>query len=235
MWGGGRGGGGGGGDTSLIPRPTLPRGGCGNETRVYNHMHLSSLHQDIMHTLAITYSCTICFLDSNLFESEKTSCQYSSESKTNPHWMDGDSSSTWGIKVAGNHFDLSEGSVGYGTRIRQPPTSVLIKFEDVYLVNHISLQLLAPVSYSIQISNDNKQWRKLFDYTNFTCSGEQQLYFPKQAIQYANMYIECMTIEKVQVQCILSLQVMYTQRLCWGDVSYLKYPLGTIWQIYQTN
>ena len=123
--------------------------------------------------------------DGNLFENDKTSCQYSSECKANPHWIEGDTSTTIGVRVRGKHFDLSESSsTGYSTHIRQPPTSIIVKFPDIYLVNLITLQLLTPVMYTVQVSINNNQWRMLFDYSKFMCTGEQQLYFPKQAVRY---------------------------------------------------
>ena len=61
------------------------------------------------------------------------------------------------------------------------PTSLLVKFDDLYLINHLTFQLPSTTGYVIHISKDNKNWNKLIDYTKYKCDGEQRLCVPKQA------------------------------------------------------
>ena len=115
--------------------------------------------------------------DQNLFENKDHLVRYQrTYNKSPPNWKE------------------NEAEIGF---IRQPHTctfqfrgsdsqvpAIIIKLEKVYLVNNITLHLLASVSeYTIHVSRDNKTWRQLIDYSKQACTRMQVLWFPKQAVR----------------------------------------------------
>ena len=94
---------------------------------------------------------------------------------------------TFGTHTQDTQHDVSPYSSIYADFKRIPmsvaptPTSLLVKFDDLYLINHLTFQLPSTTGYVIHISKDNKNWNKLINYTKYKCDGEQRLCVPKQA------------------------------------------------------
>ena len=119
----------------------------------------------------------ILHADQNLFEGgDKVVLYQYSYSDSPPKWRE-----------TGKASKLTKDSLTLhlcGRHISQPPTSVIINLNGVYLVNNITLELGGFNSmYTIHVSRDNKTWRQLIDYSKIICTRKQVLWFPKQAVR----------------------------------------------------
>lgn len=71
--------------------------------------------------------------------------------------------------------------------------AVIVSFDDLYIVNYLHLkgypripvknQQRMSFSYTVEVSRDKASWLRLFDYSSFSCRGEQNLPFPKQSVR----------------------------------------------------
>jgi len=124
-----------------------------------------------MHTMNILHA------DQNLFESGDNLVLYQySYSDSPPKWRETGKASTRIKQPHSLHHSGSDDT--------QPPTSIIINLNGVYLVNNITLELVGFNSmYTVHVSRDNKTWRQLIDYSKTICTRMQVLWFPKQAVR----------------------------------------------------
>lgn len=114
----------------------------------------------------------------NLFESEEALAQYSIVMQ--PKWEAHSQATVKVVSQVSRTFPFKAVS-------NRLPQCLLVRFDNRYLVNAITLQVHQPTSYVIRISADNSCWRKLIDYSQYTCRGKQRLLFPQQAVRYLQL------------------------------------------------
>ena len=71
---------------------------------------------------------------------------------------------------------------------------IVITFSKAFLLNHLVFQGFpgvkvfhrVPFSYFIELSYDGTNYYKFIDYSGYNCYGEQELFFPPQAVRYVH-------------------------------------------------
>ncbi|KAJ3643693.1 hypothetical protein Zmor_026389 [Zophobas morio] len=70
-------------------------------------------------------------------------------------------------------------------------TGLVIKFGFPFVINHIRMCLydgdLRIFRYYVEVSLDQKKWKKVIDYSEIACRSYQHLYFGKEIVQYVKV------------------------------------------------
>ncbi|KAJ3659679.1 hypothetical protein Zmor_011354 [Zophobas morio] len=79
----------------------------------------------------------------------------------------------------------------YTTTLNGDTTGLIIKLGFPAVINHIRMCLydgnLRTFRYYVEVSTDQKEWKKVIDYSNFGCRSYQHLYFEKEVVQYVKV------------------------------------------------
>lgn len=67
---------------------------------------------------------------------------------------------------------------------------IVIEFDTIRKVNHIEFNLNCPngLGYIIEVSLKGKEWKKIIDYSKYTCRFDQSLYFDIEQIKFIKIY-----------------------------------------------
>uniref|UniRef100_A0A7E4V021 F5/8 type C domain-containing protein n=1 Tax=Panagrellus redivivus TaxID=6233 RepID=A0A7E4V021_PANRE len=67
--------------------------------------------------------------------------------------------------------------------------SIIIDLECIYLLNCLEMELSdGDWSYWIEVSDDNVNWTRIIDYSDYICRSVQRLYFKERAIRYIRIH-----------------------------------------------
>ncbi|RZC37379.1 BACK, BTB, and/or F5 F8 type C domain containing protein, partial [Asbolus verrucosus] len=68
---------------------------------------------------------------------------------------------------------------------------ITVKLGALAIINHICMKFVDTdqrhYSYYIEVSTDNKNWKKVVDYSTYACRSQQDLYFDKEVVLYVRI------------------------------------------------
>ncbi|RZB38694.1 BTB, BACK, and/or F5 F8 type C domain containing protein, partial [Asbolus verrucosus] len=110
-------------------------------------------------------------------------------------WMIGENWATIAYKaeaVSGTNTDfLVNGTKDvkkFASHVIGDEEGIIIKLEIPAFVNHISMKFPDTdqryYSYYIEVSTDKKNWKKIIDYSKYSCRSLQDLYFEQEIVRY---------------------------------------------------